>query len=104
MKEQENEELPEWYSMAQEFFQEISAYSTPMYEDMGGQVILQQIKYAAEREQRTLTLRKKIYSIFEIAKEHQKRYNEITEQEYWKGRRDEAGWLADELLKIIEVR
>lgn len=90
--------------MAQEFFQEISAYSTPMYEDMGGQVILQHIKYAAEREQRTLTLRKKIYSIFEIAKEHQKRYNEMTEQEYRKGRRDEAGWLADELLKIIEVR
>jgi len=49
------EKLPEWYQMAREFFMEIRAYSTSMYEDMHGDSILNQMRFAAEREYR-LTL------------------------------------------------
>jgi hypothetical protein len=48
----EEDKLPEWYSMAKDFFMEIRAYSSSMYEDMNGDSILMQLLFAAEREQK----------------------------------------------------
>ena len=42
--------LPEWYDMAEFFFNEIRVFSTEMYNDLSGESILIQLRYAAERE------------------------------------------------------
>lgn len=43
-------ELPEWYDMAEEFFNEIRVFSTDVYNELSGESILTQLRYAAERE------------------------------------------------------
>jgi hypothetical protein len=43
-------DLPEWYRMAEGFFNEIKVFSTEMYDEMNGASILTQLRYAAERE------------------------------------------------------
>jgi hypothetical protein len=45
-------DLPEWYRMAEGFFNEIKVFSTEMYDEMNGESILTQLRYAAEREVR----------------------------------------------------
>lgn len=48
----EEKDLPEWYHMVKGFFREIKIYSLSMYENMNGNSIMQQVRYAAERDKK----------------------------------------------------
>lgn len=59
---------------------------------------LQMYFYMSKREH---DLKERLKQVHDLAMEHRYRYNDMSKDEYWKGRRDEAGWFADLLLDAI---
>ena len=59
---------------------------------------VQLYSYMAKHER---DLKERLKQVHDLAMEHRYRYNDMSKDEYWKGRRDEAGWFADFLLDAI---
>lgn len=66
-----------------------------------GMVPLGELPFAVKSRTRNRVLERKLKELHDLLEDHRKRYNGMSEQEYWKGRRDEAGWIADQIEKIF---